>query len=139
MANITRSTKVSLDAFSANHAVMVSGLTAGSAISVGDACYLETDGKVYPARADKAVGVVSKFIGIAPLAYSANDAMTVFGKGSRFDYGTILSSGSYLFVSGSTTPGYLADSATAITGTSGSFADVPVAVCLNSTDVIILR
>jgi len=118
MANVTRSSTLSFNAFAENHSVKVTGLTAGAAIALGDACYLETDGKVYPARSDKVIGYASKFIGIAPLAYASGDAMTVYGKGARFDYAASMFSGSYLYVSGSGTPGYLADAATVITGTS---------------------
>lgn len=130
MADITRSDSVSIDTFSGMKAPVVSGLFAGENIDAGSPCYLKSDGKVYMSVSTVVIGAKTNVLGFAPKAYKTGDPITVYGLGARFDYGTDLTVGAFLYVSD--TKGKLADSAVASN-------DLPVCVCVSKTDIVVIR
>jgi hypothetical protein len=138
MANITRSTTASGDVNSLMNAVYVSGLFAGEDISAVSPCYISASGTVLMSKQAQKTGTVTDFIGVSPKSYKSGEAITLFGKGARFSYATGLTAGVPLFTSASA--GYLDTTAltTTVTG-SAVIADAPVAVCINTTDILIVR
>lgn len=131
MADITRSSAASMDASTGMFAPQVTGsLYAGEALDAVAPCYIKaSDGKVYMSDAS-AVDEVAKFDGFTPKAYRVGDAVTLFGMGARFRYGTGLTAGANYYISGTT--GRLSDIPT--TG-----CPIPVARAINTTDIRVLE
>lgn len=131
MADITKLSTASMDAISAMRSDYFSGLTAGSAIAVADAVYIDSNGEVQQAIASVvSTGSLVAFIGLAPKAVEDGQPITVFGRGARFGYGSGLTPGQVLFVSASV--------AGALTATANT-GDMPVAICVSTTDIQIIR
>ena len=131
MAQITRSSTVSMDVNSGMKAHYISGLTAGSAISAGDCCYIDDQGKVL--RTDSSLhtsGSIVYYAGFAPKAYASGEACTLVGAGARFDYSSGMTPGEYLS-SGSTSGSLI--------NTAFNVNDLPVALAISSTDIQIIR
>lgn len=111
--------------------IRVNGLKASEALEAGEIVYLsDVDTVSLASTSNKVVsnGEV-KVLGIVARAYEANDPVTVFGVGTRMQYATGMDAGTYLWAC--STAGKL--NTTAISG------DRPVAVALNSTDILIVR
>ena len=131
MADITKVSTASMDANSGMRSAYFSGLTAGSAIAVADACYIDSNGEVQPAIASTvSTGSLVAFVGLAPKAVADGSPITLFGLGARFSYGTELTPGTVLFVS--------AENAGALTATAND-GDLPVAIVVSSTDIQVIR
>lgn len=127
MASITKVTP-SLDMVTAQYAQQITGLKAGAALEIAAACYIKTDGLVYPSDA-VADHEHARCHGFTPRAVISGEPVTLFGKGARFTYGAGLTPGAQLFL-GILGTGDLDDAAT--TGDAAG-----VAVCLNATDIVI--
>lgn len=130
MATLTR-TAASMDTSTGMFAPQVCGnLYAGAALDAGAPCYIKaSDGKVYMSNGT-AADEAATFDGFVPRACRIGEAVTLFGVGARFRYGTGLTVGALLYVSA--TAGRLDDAAT-IGGTA------PVAKVLNGgTDIRVI-
>lgn len=108
MANVNKSGKPSLSTRtpSAEHSIV--GLSAGEDIAAGDACYIHSNGTVMRSTG-AAANAAAKVRGFAGIDAQAGDAITLF-HGVNFAYGSGLTPGADLFLSG-TTPGGLVDAA----------------------------
>lgn len=108
MAEIAKNGKPSLSTFTPSHESNYSDLIAGEDLAAGDACYYKSDGKVWRSSgaAANAAAVVD---GYPPIDYKAGQAVTLY-HGVVFGYGTGLTPGSFLYLSG-TIAGGLADAA----------------------------
>lgn len=138
MADITKVSTASMDVNSALKAVYVSGLFAGEALTVACPCYIASDGTVKKAVQTVKTGTNTDVIGFTAKAYASGDAVTLFGKGARFSYASDLTAGVSLFISD--TAGNL--TATALSteiATGVNVADLPVAVAISATDILIVR
>jgi hypothetical protein len=127
MAVVTKGTDASMDAATGQLAPMVAGdLYAGEALGAVAPCYIKaSDGKVYQSNGT-AANEAAKFDGFTAVAYAAGEAVTLFGAGARFKYGTGLTIGTDLFVAA--TAGALDTAAT-----TGGVR--PVARVLSATDI----
>lgn len=87
----------------------ITGLYAGENIAIGDACYIKTaDGKVYRSTG-AAAGAAAVVDGFAFVAANAGEAVTLI-RSVVVAYGSALSPGSFVYLSGVTVGG-LADAA----------------------------
>ena len=107
----------------------ITGLLAGEAIAAGDACYIKSDGKVWPSTgaAATAPAVVD---GYAPAAAAVGEAVTLIS-GVVFRYGAGLTPGTPYYLSGAT-PGAIADA----TSTGGT---VVIGRAIDATRVFLRR
>lgn len=130
MADITRSAAPSMDASTGMFAPQITGsFYAGEALDSVAPCYIKAaDGLVYMSDGT-AADERAKFDGFTPKAYRVGDAVTLFGVGARFRYGSALTPGQNMFISGTT--GRLSDVAT-VGGT------VAIARAINTTDIRVL-
>lgn len=79
MANITISTRASVDASTALYAFQISGKVAGADVTAGQPVYLrQSDDKMYPFATGEVLA------GIAARNAKAGQPVTVFGIGTRF-------------------------------------------------------
>jgi hypothetical protein len=125
MAAVTRS-QVGMDASTAQFAPQISGLIAGEDILVGAPCYIKAaDGKIYNSNG-VAVAEAAKVDGFSPRNAKAGQALTLYGKGTRFRLATGLTPGANLYL-GAVAGGY--DTA----ATTGGL--LPMARCINDTDI----
>jgi hypothetical protein len=130
MALVTRSTDASMDVSTAQFAPQITGLFAGEALDVAAPCYIKSsDGKVYMSNGTAATEP-AEIIGFTPRAVASGQPVTVFGKGTRFNYGTSLTPGNILYIGA--TAGRL--DAAATTGDA-----VGVAQVITSTDIRVIR
>ena len=130
MALITRSSDAGIDTSTAQFAPQITGLIAGEDLDVAAPCYIKsTDGKVYMSNGTSA-NEAAEVIGFTPRAVASGQPVTIFGKGTRFHYGTSLTPGNVLYIGA--TAGRLDASAT--TGD-----DVGVAQVITSTDIRVIR
>ncbi|MBC8076960.1 MAG: hypothetical protein H7Y32_12860 [Chloroflexales bacterium] len=131
MALITKATDGSVDAATAMFAPQRSdGLLAGEALDALAPCYIKaSDGKVYMSNGT-AADEAAEFDGFTPRAYSAAEAVTLFGIGTRMRYATGLTPGATYFIAA--TAGRLDTAAT--TGDA-----VGVARSINATTIRITR
>lgn len=124
MANLTRVAAPRFD--SSNPSLRkLTGLVAGEAIAAGDLLYIKSDGKAWIATGAAATAP-AQAIGMAALAASVNEAVTILGPGWRWQYSTGLTPGVRYFVG---TAGLLGDAAT----TGGTTA---VAHAVSATDIV---
>ena len=130
MALVTRSTDASMDVSTAQFAPQITGLFAGEALDVAAPCYIKSsDGKVYMSNGT-AANEAAEIVGFTPRAVKSGQPLTVFGKGTRFNYATGLTPGDKYYIGA--TAGRL-DTATT-TGDS-----VGVAQAITSTDIRVIR
>jgi hypothetical protein len=140
MADITKRTSPApkVEGFSAQHCDYLSnGLQAGVALTAGDACYIDTNGRV-----QKAVSTVigatgtnlaeSKFDGLVPEDFiSGAFGVSLYGAGSIWGYAASgLTPGQHL---------YIGSTAGALNDAMPSATDRPVAKAISSKDIKILR
>ena len=126
MATITR-VSPSPDASTSMFARNTSGVLAGEAIAIGQACYIKSDGKAWLATG-AAANAAAKFRGLAARSAAVGQPVTLLGAGSRWKYGSGLTPGADYFVSA--TAGSLDDAAT----TGGT---VSVAYAIDTTDIMV--
>jgi hypothetical protein len=130
MALITRSADASMDASTGAFAPQITGLKAGEALDVAAPCYIKTtDGLVYMSNGT-AANEAAEIVGFTPRAVNAGEPVTLFGKGTRFHYGSGLSPGDKYYIGA--TAGRL--DAAATTGDA-----VGVAQAITATDIRIIR
>lgn len=130
MALITRASTASMDVSTAMYAPQITGLVAGEALDVAAPCYIKSsDGLVYMSNGTSA-NEAAEIVGFTPRAVKVGQPVTLFGKGTRFSYGTGLTPGDKYYIG--TTAGRL-DTATT-TGDS-----VGVAQAVTATDIRIIR
>lgn len=130
MAEIAKSGTPSLSSVLPNpSANKISGLLAGEAIAVGDACYIKSDGKVWRSTG-AAANAAAKVDGWALVAAAANEGVTlVFDVNIR--YGAGLTPGARYYLSG-TVAGGIADAAS----TGGT---APIAFAVDATRIRALQ
>ena len=127
MALATRGTVASIDAIQGQKAPYISGLVAAEDLDALAACVIQADGTV--AMSDgTAAGAAAKFHGIAPKAYRAGEAVSLYGPGTRAEYGSGLTPGAPLYVAA--TAGRL-DTAATTGGTA------PVALAINDREIVV--
>lgn len=131
MALVTRAAQASMDTSTGMFARQTSGnLIAGEDLDVVAACYIKaSDGKVYMSNGT-ANNEAAKFDGFTARACKLGEAVTLFGIGTRFRYGTGLTIGNDYFVAA--TAGRLDTAAT--TGGLTAIARVRTA-----TDIQVIR
>lgn len=134
MALVTVSAVAGLDASSAMYAPQISdGLVAGadigSASQAVTPCYIKaSDGKVYPCDAT-AADEKARLAGFCALYRKTGEPVTLFGIGTKFEYGTGMTPGALLFLGA--TAGRLSDAAT--TGDAVGVAQVVTATMIRVT------
>lgn len=129
MALVTRASTASMDASTGMFAEQVTGLRAGEALDVAAPCYIKSsDGLVYMSNATGA-NEAAEVVGFTPRAAASGEAITLFGRGARFSYGTGLTPGNFLYVGA--TAGRLDTAST--TGDAFGVAEV-----LTATDIRII-
>jgi hypothetical protein len=127
MATITRASSASADTGSLMRAPQIAGdLYAGEDLDIAAPCYIKaSDGLVYMSNGT-AANEAAKVDGFTATAVKSGEAVTLFGTGTRFGYGSGLTPGQNMYVSA--TKGRLDDAAT----TGGT---VVVARAINATDI----
>ena len=127
MALVTRGANASIDAIQGQKAPYISALVANEDIDALAPCVIDADGGVSMSdgTADNAA---AKCHGFAPKGYRAGEAVSLYGPGTRAEYGSGLTPGAPLYVGA--TKGRLDTAAT----TGGL---VPVAVALNATEIVV--
>ena len=109
MASITKVVPVSIATPLPDPEHSLSGLYAGEAIAGGDACYIKTsDGKIWRSIGT-AANAAAEVDGYAACDAAVSDPLTLY-YGIRFQYGSGLSPGSFLYLD--TVAGGLSDVAT---------------------------
>lgn len=126
MAQIAKSGTPSLAVTLPGPEHQLSGQAAGEALAAFDACYLNSDGKVYKSTG-AAANAAAKVRGYAAQAYALGDTDVTLYFDVRVRYGAGLTPGADLFLSG-TVAGGLADAAS----TGGA---VPVGYVVDATRV----
>lgn len=130
MSLVTRSSNASMDASTGMYADQITGLEAGEDLDIVAPCYIKSsDGKVYMSNGTAATEP-AEVVGFTPRAVKSGQPVTLFGKGTRFRYGTGLTPGDKYYVGA--TAGRLDTAAT--TGDA-----VGVAQAINSTDIRVIR
>jgi hypothetical protein len=130
MSLVTGSANVSLDMVSAQKAPFIAGLVAGEAIHAGAMCYIKSDGDVFECLGTSGSAASCPF-GIAPRQYNTDEAVTLFGEGTRFQYSSGLTPGARLYLNVSVAGAY---------DTAATLGDkVGVLAAVNATDVIVIR
>lgn len=128
MSLITRSANASIDANQARQ--ILAGLLAGETIPEACPCYIKTsDGLLYMANGT-AANEAAEVVGFSARAVVAGNPVTLFGPGSRFQYGSGLTPGNVLYLGA--TAGRLDSAPTVGDG-------VGVAQVISTTDIVILR
>lgn len=131
MALVTRSSDASIDPSSALYAPQIADLIAGEDLDPAAPCYIKnSDGKVYMTNATAATEP-AKVFGFTARAVKSGQAVTLFGQGTRFKYGSGLSVGATLYAGA--TAGRLDTAAT--TGDAVGVAFVHA----NGKDIIVSR
>lgn len=98
MGLVTRASTASLDASTGMYAPQIAGLLAGAAIDAVAPCYIKSsDGKAYMADGT-AANEAAEVVGFSARAVAAGEPVTLFGKGTRFSYGTGLTPGDIYFL-----------------------------------------
>ncbi len=108
MAAVAKSGTPSMSSLLNPANTQLSGLLAGEAIAAFDACYINSDGKVYKATG-AAANAAAKVRGYAPIAAAAGESVTLVWD-VRVRYGSGMTPGAQLYLSG-TTAGGLDDAA----------------------------
>jgi len=129
MADLVKVAQASLDTSTGMYAGQTPDLVAGEALGAVVPCYIKAaDGKVYQSNGT-ALNEAATFFGFTARACGIGQAVTLFGVGSRFRYGTSLTIGTKLYVAA--TAGALDSAAT----TGGTTA---IARVITSTDITVI-
>lgn len=130
MALITRAADAGMDVSTAQFAPQITGLYAGEDLDVAAPCYIKSsDGKVYMSNGT-ADNEAAEVVGFTPRAAKSGQPVTLFGRGTRFKYGSSLTPGDILYVGA--TAGRLDTAPTAGDG-------IGVAQVLTATDIRVIR
>ncbi len=101
----------------------IAGFLAGAALNPGDACYINTDGKVYPSIGTTAGALASKVVGYAAAAAAIGQPVTLY-KGLIWNYSTGMTPG----------PVYLSATAAGNIGTAATVGGTaPIGYIVSST------
>lgn len=128
MALATRSTTPSIDSIQGVKAPYLSALVAGEPLDALAACYIKSDGTVWMSdgTSDNAA---AKCHGFTPTSYASGAPVSIYGPGTRAEYGSGLTPGAPLYVAA--TAGRLDDAPT-----TGGLA--PVAVAVSATEIVVI-
>lgn len=130
MALVTKNSDAHVDASTAMMAPQLSGdLIAGEDLDSVAPCRIHTDGKVYMSDGS-AADAEAKVDGFTPVSYKAGMAVTLYGPGTRFSYGTGLTPGANLYLHDA------ADGKLNTAATTGGTAVIARAV--SATDIVIM-
>jgi hypothetical protein len=130
MADLTIS-NFGIDGFSAQKCVSISELHAGEALTKGEACRIDSDGKVYGAvSTETTISGVSDFDGFAMRAVTSGGAVTLFGLGAICNYAESMTPASFLYVS---------DTKGKLGTTAQNVADKPVAKVITDSEIVVIR
>jgi hypothetical protein len=108
MADIAKSGTPSLSSVLPGQDKTISGLLAGEAIAVGDACYIKSDGKIWRSTG-AAANAAAKVDGFAAVAAPVGEAVTIVFDVNMY-YGSGMTPGARIYLSA--TAGAIADAAT---------------------------
>jgi len=87
-----------MDASTGQYAAQITGLLAGEDLDVAAPCYIKSsDGLVYMSNAT-AANEAAEVVGFVARAVYSGQPCTLFGRGARFQYGTGLTPGNFLYV-----------------------------------------
>jgi hypothetical protein len=130
-ANITIA-GFSPDLVSAQSGIRISGLKAGETLTEGQIVYIASDGTAMKAVSTQcSPSNRAEFAGMVVHGAVAGEPVTIFGRGCRMKVvESGLTIGQLLWVSGTAGALYNAKVAS---------ADVPAAICVTSTDIVLLR
>lgn len=130
MALITRTSDASMDGVTAMYAPQITGLVAGEDLDIAAPCYIKSsDGNVYMSNGTAATEP-AEVAGFSPRNVKAGQPVTLFGKGTRFKYGSGLTPGDRYYIGA--TAGRL-DTATTTGDAKG------VAQAITATDIRVIR
>lgn len=130
MSLVTRAATAQMDVSTGQFAPQITGLVAGEDLDAAAPCYIKSsDGKVYMSNGT-AANEAAEVVGFTPRAVKSGQPVTVFGKGTRFHYGSGLTPGDKYYVGA--TAGRLDTAAT--TGDA-----VGVAQAITATDIRVIR
>ena len=136
MAHVTKVSTASIDAVSGAKIPAISGLLAGENLDAVAPCYIGADGSVFMAKSGSSIGIIATgsqvhYAGFTADSVLSGEPVSLFGKGSRFNYGSGLTPGKLLF-SGSVA-GTLSDTQVL----SGDIA--PLAMVISATDIVVIK
>jgi hypothetical protein len=101
MAIIPKVSDAGMDAATAQVAPQITGLYAGEDLGIAAPCYIKSsDGKVYMSLG-AAANEAAEVIGFAPRDVKSGQPVTLFGKGTRFRYGSALTPGDKYYLASS--------------------------------------
>jgi hypothetical protein len=103
MAAVAKSGTPSLCSATPSAESQIPGLLAGAAIAAGDACYINADGRAYPATG-AAANAAARTRGFASAATTVGEAVTIY-RNVRFHYGAGLTPGADYYLSGAVAGG----------------------------------
>lgn len=130
MADVTKIDPISVDMVSAQQSFRFVGFPAGEDLDAGDIVYLSSIGRLMKCVSSQVtISGVPNFLGMVNSAVPSGATGTVFGQGARFQYGSRLNEGEFLYVSD--TAGLLATPAIAN-------LDDGVVLCLTDEDILIV-
>lgn len=130
MALVTRAATAQMDVSTGQFAPQITGLVAGEDLDAAAPCYIKSsDGKVYMSNGTAATEP-AEVVGFTPRAAKSGQPVTLFGKGTRFSYGSGLTPGDVYYIGA--TKGRLDTAAT--TGDA-----VGVAQAITATDIRVIR
>jgi len=130
MALVTRAATAQMDVSTGQFAPQITGLVAGEDLDAAAPCYIKSsDGKVYMSNGTAATEP-AEVVGFTPRAAKSGQPVTLFGKGTRFSYGSGLTPGDVYYIGA--TKGRLDTAAT--TGDA-----VGVAQAITASDIRVIR
>ena len=130
MALVTRASSAQMDVSTGQFAPQITGLVAGEDLDAAAPCYIKSsDGKVYMSNGTAATEP-AEVVGFTPRAAKSGQPVTLFGKGTRFSYGSGLTPGDVYYIGA--TKGRLDTAAT--TGDA-----VGVAQAITASDIRVIR
>jgi len=129
-ADITRVAGIGMDGVAKS--TPIGPLPAGDTFAIGDVVRLDSDGKVRKALSGQCtVANVSDYIGFIGEVIASGQSVTVYGKGTIFRaFGSSLTENAPYYIGA--TEGTLYDAQVAS-------ADDPVAIAINTTDVLVVK
>ena len=130
MALVTRASTAQMDVSTGQFAPPITGLMAGEDLDAAAPCYITSaDGKVWMCDAT-AANEAAEVVGFTPRAVKAGQPVTLFGKGTRFSYGSGLTPGDIYYL------GATAGRLDTVAQVGDAFG---VAQAINSTDIRIIN
>ena len=129
MALVPRGTDASIDSIQGIKAPYISALVAGEAIDALAPCYVKaSDGLVYMSDGT-AANEAAKVHGFAPTSYAAGAAVSLYGPGTRAEYGSGLTPGA---------PYYLGATAGRLDTAATTGGTAPIAFAPTSHEIVVV-